>query len=382
MIGRAAVLPPLYPARNISDCRAKGGQTGRATLSGTKAMPGESTSPAPPRDTGASLHLAFLILPGFPMACLTSLIEPLRAANEISGRAVFAWSLVSEDGAAVESSAAVSFHPAYALAQLRAPGHLIVLAPPIGRFANPRHAEGALRALARHGTVMGAISGGVFTLARAGVLAGHVASVHWVYAAAFADEFPDIATVDDVIKRDGARITISGAAAAFDFALMLIEERLGPEVMAETACWFQHPLVRGYGVRQKIPARLAAATADMLPEPLASAVRIMSEHLQDPIQIADICAQIDISPRHLERLFKKLAGTTPLGYYRNLRLGAARQLVLYSNRPIKEIAQETGYVSASLFRQRYRALHGLAPEADRAKINTFRVQGKRPMPTV
>ena len=40
--------------------------------------------------------LGFLLFPGFPMACLTSAIEPLRAANEISGRAVFGWKLIAE----------------------------------------------------------------------------------------------------------------------------------------------------------------------------------------------------------------------------------------------------------------------------------------------
>ena len=39
--------------------------------------------------------IGFLIFPGFPMDCLTSMIEPLRAANEIVGYEVFRWSLVS-----------------------------------------------------------------------------------------------------------------------------------------------------------------------------------------------------------------------------------------------------------------------------------------------
>ena len=33
----------------------------------------------------APFRLGFLMFPGFPMACLTSAIEPLRAANEIVG---------------------------------------------------------------------------------------------------------------------------------------------------------------------------------------------------------------------------------------------------------------------------------------------------------
>ncbi len=35
------------------------------------------------------------------MACLTSCIEPLRAANEISGQNVFRWTVVAEKNAPV-----------------------------------------------------------------------------------------------------------------------------------------------------------------------------------------------------------------------------------------------------------------------------------------
>ena len=330
----------------------------------------------------ACLHLGFLIFSGFPMACLTSMIEPLRAANEISGREAFRWSLISEDGAAVESSAKVAFHPSANLAGVRGVDHIVLLSPPNGRFANPRQGNGALRALARHGTVLGGVSGGVFPLARAGLLEGHVTSVHWCYASAFADEFPDHPTTDEVIAAQGRRLTVSGAAAAFDAALMLIDQRLGREVMTEVACWFQHPQVRGAGERQKIPALRAAATSDMLPEPVGRAVRIMSENLAEPVSIADICAQIDLSPRHLERLFKTLTGKSPLVYYRNLRLAAARQLVMYSNKSMNEVAQAIGYASASPFRQRYLETYGLTPDEERRKINTFRVRDNRPVPSV
>jgi transcriptional regulator GlxA family with amidase domain len=329
-----------------------------------------------------NLHLGFLIFPGYPMACLTSMIEPLRAANEISGRGAFRWSLISEDGAAVESSAMVAFHPSADLSALRDVDHVIVLSPPNGQFINTQRGQGALRAAARHGAVLGGVSGGVFPLARAGVMLGHVTSVHWCYASAFADEFPDHTTTDEVIVADGRRITVSGAAAAFDAALMLIDQRLGPEIMTEVACWFQHPLVRGAGVRQKIPALRAAATSDMLPEPVAHAVRIMSENLADPLCIAAICDQINLSPRHLERLFKALTGKSPLIYYRHLRLAAARQLVMYSNKSMPDIAFSIGYASTGPFRQRYMEIYGLPPDEDRRKINTFRVRDNRPVPSV
>ena len=328
-----------------------------------------------------NMHLGFLIFPGFPMACLTSLIEPLRAANEIAGRCAFRWTLISEQGNPVESSAQVAFHPSASLGGITGLDYLVVLSPPNAQFDTPRSSNAALRALERHGTVLGAVSGGVFPLVRAGVMADRVCSVHWCYAAAFADEFPDHAMTDDVIMTDGRRVTVSGAAAAFDLSLMLIDARLGPEIMTEVACWFQHQPGRGEGTRQRIPALRAAATADMMPEPVASAVQIMSENLEDPISIADICEQIDVSPRHLERLFKKLTDKSPLAYYRNLRLAAARQLVMYSNKSMREIALAIGYSSAGPFRQRYHETYGLPPEEDRRKINVFRVQDNRSVPS-
>ena len=57
------------------------------------------------------LTLGFLMFDGFPMACLTSAIEPLRAANEITGTRAFAWVLLAETMAPVRSSADVRFTP-------------------------------------------------------------------------------------------------------------------------------------------------------------------------------------------------------------------------------------------------------------------------------
>lgn len=328
-----------------------------------------------------NIQLGFLIFPGFPMACLTSMIEPLRAANEIAQVRAFGWTLLSESGGPVDSSAGVAFHPASSLADAGPLDYLIILSPPTATFADPRKGNGALRLRARHGAVIGGISGGVFPLARAGLLDGHCASVHWCYATAFATEFPDLRRTDDVIMVDRRRMTASGAAAGFDLSLRLIRQRLGNAVTTEVACWFQHPLMRGDGVRQRVPALQSDAASDMLAGPVAQALQIMEDHLDDPVAIGDICAQVGVTPRHLERLFKQQLGQGPKLCYRARRLDAARQLVMYSNRPIREIALATGFASAAALRRRYRDSYGLPPEQDRDRVNMFRVQRNAPVPS-
>jgi len=318
--------------------------------------------------------LAFLILPGFPMGCLTSAIEPLRAANEITGRQVFRWLVVGETRAPVRSSAQVNFEPDVALADLRGADALYILSSAQGDLVDARPTYGRLRRLDRGGMVLGAFSGGIFPLARTGLLDGHRCSVHWCYDAAFRAEFPRVEAVDSVITTDRRRQTVSGATAVFDLMLRRIEIEIDAGTMTEVACWFQHPLVRGEEVSQRRPTFRAGSTADMLPEPVLRTIRLFAEHIEDPIQISDAARAVGVSSRQLERSFKRATGMSPLGYYRMMRLREARQLVLYSSDRMTDIALAVGYSSAARMVRHYREAFGLSPRQDREKIDLFRVR--------
>lgn len=311
------------------------------------------------------LRLGFLMFPGFPMACLTSAIEPLRAANEISGRKTFEWRLVAENRTPVRSSAEVRFEPDVTLAECGELDHLYILSMPAGQFADKRQSPARLRWLDRTGVVIGAFSGGVFPLARAGLLEGRGCSVHWCYEAAFKAEFPKVAASEAVILRDRRRITASGAGAVFDLMLRLIEEHLGRQCMTEVACWFQHPFMRDETASQKVPVPRNGSTADRLMPVIREAIRLFENHVEDPLRIPDVAAAIDMSGRHFERLFKRETGQSPLRFYRQLRLTKARQRVLYSNDSLRDIATSVGYLTSGPMTRHYKALFGVSPKDER-----------------
>ncbi len=310
-------------------------------------------------------RLGFLMFPGFPMACLTSAIEPLRAANEIMGRTEFVWRLVSETRLPVRSSAEVRFEPDVTLAEAEGLDQLYLLAPPTAEFADPRHSPARLRWLDRTGLTLGAFSGGIFPLARAGLMEGRGCSVHWCYEAAFKAEFPDVKASEAVILRDKRRVTASGAGAVFDLMLRLIEDRLGRQCMTEVACWFQHPFVRDEDASQKVPVARTAGTADRLTPPIREAIRLFETHVEDPLRIPDVAAAVEMSGRHFERLFKRETGQSPLRYYRHLRLSKARQRVLYSNDSFREIAVSVGYPTPAPMARHYQELFGVSPKDER-----------------
>ena len=207
-----------------------------------------------------AITVGFLLFDGFPMACLTSAIKPLRAANEIIGRREFGWHLFGETGTLIRSSADVRFDPDVTLAQVFGLDSLFLLSALGSPFLDPRGTPARLRWLARRGLTLGAFSGGLFPLCRAGLMQGHRASVHWCYDAAFGTDFPAIATSGTVITRDRRRLTAAGAGAVSDLMLKLTGDRLGAAVMTEVACRFQHPTIRDEAVPQKKP-RCRAPTA-------------------------------------------------------------------------------------------------------------------------
>ncbi len=326
-------------------------------------------------------EIGFLIFDGFPMACLTSLIEPLRAANEIAQQKAFAWHVVTESGNRVTSSANVRFEADRQLSDHEGLDLLFLLSSPNGQFTDPTSGNGALRNLARHGTHLGGISGGVFPLVRSGVMEGHPVSVHWCYEAAFRAEFPRFDARSEVIVTSQRRHTVSGAAAAFDLALHLIEDHLNGEIAHEVACWFQHPMMRGQGVMQRIPSSLSPDTGDALPDLVERAVAYLGEHIEFPISISDLAGLVGVSTRQIERAFKQATGKSPTHYYRDMRMKAARQMVMYSKDRIVDIAAAVGYSTAAPMVAHYKAAFGMTPSEDRQRINRFRVEDNAPLPS-
>ena len=326
-------------------------------------------------------HVAFLLFDGFPLACLTSLIEPLRVANEVSDQTVFAWSLVSEDGQKVQSSAMIDIEVKACLSELDACDYLIFLSPPKAVFEEAGTA-GILRHLSRHGVTFGAVSGGVFPLARTGLVSHQPLAVHWCYQAAFGNEFPTYHASEQVTEIHKGFMTAAGAAGGFEMALALIEERLTTMVSTEVACWFQHPMMRKSGIAQITPVLQDDATAQNLPPLVLSAIRLMQETLEDPLSIEDIAQELQVTARHLERVFKAATSQSPSHYYRMMRVKAARQLVFYTNETIASIAHKFGYNQSRAFRRHYQSCFGISPEIDREQINLYRVEGTISLPSL
>ena len=116
----------------------------------------------------APYSIGFYLVPGFPLMAFASAIEPLRAANRLSGLQLFEWRLYSRDGAPVRASNGIDIAVHGSARERTAMNLLLVCAgtPDAGDETVFKW----LRSAVRGGAALGGISLGAYVLAHAGLL--------------------------------------------------------------------------------------------------------------------------------------------------------------------------------------------------------------------
>ena len=311
--------------------------------------------------------IGFLVVPDFSMIAFTSAVEPLRLANRASGRTLYEWRVMSQDGEAVSASNGVSISPDSALtARLDGDGPMfsaIVLCSGVGAENYKSPAVSAfLHRVDRQGVDIGALCTGTHILAKAGLVSGYRCALHWENLAAFAEDFPNIEVGANLYEIDRNRFTCSGGTAALDMMVHLIALEHGEALALKVSEQCLIDYIRPADVVQRMALR--ARIGGHHPK-LVAAIKIMEDNLEDPLSPDILAKSVGLSRRQLERLFRHHIGRSPTHYYLELRLHRARLLLIQTDLPIVDVAVACGFVSASHFSKSYRQQFNRAPRDER-----------------
>ena len=311
-------------------------------------------------------HFVFALTSDFTHLAFACAVEPLRIANLVSGRELYRWSFASEDGrTATASNGSVTLVH-----------HRFDALPPYDRLfvisgldvqKHDHHAlEAVLRREARsRENRIGALCSGAYVLARAGLLDGHRAAIHWDYHDAFAEAFPSVELVRGVFVADDPILTASGGTATADLMLYLIERDHGYDLSVAVADQMVYNTVRSESAAQRLSLQSRRGIRN---EHLSAAVEMMRTTLDAPVAPATVAARVGITARQLERLFRANLGVTPRQHYLGMRLERARSLLLQTEMSIIEVAVATGFQSAGHFTRSYRAAYGVTPTGQRGRL--------------
>jgi AraC family transcriptional regulator, glycine betaine-responsive activator len=318
--------------------------------------------------------IAFMLVHNFSMIAFTAAIEPLRLANRASGATLYEWRLHSAGGETAEASNGVKVSVDASFAEARDADSVIVCSGVDVQSIDHRPLVAAIRRLAKFGAAAGAVCTGAYVLARAGLLDGYRASVHWENLPGMRADFPELDIGEDLFEIDRDRFTCAGGTAAADMMLSIIMRDHGQEVSGAVTEQLIHHRIRDAGERQRIElrTRLGAAHPKLL-----RVVTMMEQSIARFVPMNEFAASVALSSRQLERLFRRHIGRPPSQHYLKIRLEHSCQLLRQTAMPILSVAMASGFNSASHFSSSYVEHFGHSPSAERKSLGAGSVSHGR-----
>lgn len=306
--------------------------------------------------------LHFLLLPGFSLFGLSSMLAPLRHANRCAQQERYRWHLLAMDAGPITASDGLQLTAELGIDDCDTLDCLIICSGD----QPEQYADSRLHSFIRRQVAFGAFLGGQDTgawlLAQAGALDGYRATLHWEYLATAAAQFPAVTFVPELYVLDRTRFSCSGAMSGLDMMLYLIRRQWGEELSAEVAQVLVYSDPRPENSLQRTGRHPHLTRYN---QHLSDALEIMEVNLEEPLSIPEIARYLEISVRELERLFRRYLKNTPQGWYRQLRLNRARRLLRQTDDSITYIAGQCGFRSLAHFSRCYRQQFDCSPSEDR-----------------
>jgi transcriptional regulator GlxA family with amidase domain len=109
------------------------------------------------------------------------------------------------------------------------------------------------------------------------------------------------------------------------------------------------------------PEDLEERTADCEAKRVPRSLAFMRANPNQPLQICDMARQAGLSPSQFSRVFRRSTGSSPGRLLTRIRLERARELLIMTNIPMKELAASIGMRDAASIGRIFRAWHGVAP---------------------
>ena len=310
----------------------------------------------PPRD------FYFLLLPKLTLLAFSAALEPLRIANQVAGKELYRWYVMTEDAAPVRCSCGVMITPDSGLADVPRSALAFICA---GIEPGEHVSSAVTNWISRQrafGAQIGGICTGAFALAKAGLLKGRRFTLHWENQPAFVERHLELAPTGRLFENDDGLLTCGGGSAATDMVLELIEADHGADLAAIVADMCIH--LRS--ATRDAPQRSAHSQGLSSRNPhLIAAIEFMEENLEATVDILAIADHVDLSRRQIERLFRQHTGQSPAQFYMDMRVSRAHALLNETGMTVAEIAAATGFASSSQLSQRFRARYGASPGAYR-----------------
>ena len=216
--------------------------------------------------------------------------------------------------------------------------------------------------------ILASLCTGSFLLAEAGLLHQKKCTTHWAYSKTFNERYPNVRFQKNNIITEDERIFTSGGAYSFlNLIIYLIERYFTKDIARYLINIFQIDYIRQSQDRFVI-FDTQKRHGD---QQIISVQNFIEQNYASPIDNEGLAKIAQLGTRTMIRRFKKHTGNTPKQYQQRVRMEAAKDLLITTNKQISEIQYEVGYQDPKFFRAAFSKNTGMLPIAyRRTMVNT------------
>ena len=309
----------------------------------------------------------FVLLPKFTLLSFASALECLRISNRMSNQILYEWEIISENGTSIICSAGIEFSVDHDLYELNRDDTIMLCGGENIRAATTKRLLSWLRRESRRGLAIAGLCTGAFPLAKAGLLEGKRATIHWENQDSFTEEFENVELTKSVFIIEDNRMTTAGGTSSIDLMLKLIANDHGEDLANAVADQQIYSSIRTTQDVQRlsVPTRLGVRHPK-----LGQVIQMMERNIEEPISPSILAKHVAMSTSQLERLFRRYLSRSPKRYYMELRLQKARNLLMQTDMSVINVALACGFASPSHFSKCYRAHYATTPYRERGSQST------------
>ena len=316
---------------------------------------------------GAPRRFVFVLLENFSLLSFAAALDCLRIATRMADKTLYTWVTTGESGDTVGCSAGTRFHLDMPLEELSRDDTMLICGGTDIQQATTKKLLNWLRREARRGLRVGGLCTASYVMARAGLLDGKKATIHWENHDSFTEEFDEVELTKSVFVIDGSRMSTAGGTSSIDLMLKIIADEQGDKLANAVADQMIYASIRTDQDTQRlsVPTRIGVRHPK-----LSQVIQMMEANIEEPISPAILAKDVGMSTRQLERLFRRYLNRSPKRYYMELRLQKARNLLMQTDMTVINVALACGFTSPSHFSKCYRSHYNTTPYRERGSQST------------
>ncbi len=168
----------------------------------------------------------------------------------------------------------------------------------------------------------------------------------------------------DIDFRNPAVLNMSDKSVQVLFEKLLQSYRVGESV--DFCC-----MANFYELLAKLESIELLELRNDIPRKIALARENMLRNFSDPFfSVTTLAESLGVSTSYLRREFSKAYGKSPIAFLKELRIGNAKNLLLSEYLSVAQIAEQSGFSSASYFIQVFHKTVGESPDRYRQRLYT------------